>query len=666
MASKKKKKQALKEKKLSPQKARKLQQKEALKSGKSKPKRDLKTYAALICILIFVAISFLPSLDNLYVNWDDDRNFYENELVTTVNKTTFWSNTAEIFKSDVIGNYNPLTIWTFALEERMVSAKKRPYVRHLNNILLHVLCVMFVFWIGIRLKLGIWGAAFLALLFGVHPMRVESVAWVTERKDVLFGVFYLGALFQYIKGKQQGFSIGRHVLIMTLFVLSLLSKIQAVFLPISMVLVDYYLSKDSKITIKSIMSKWPYFIGSLIIGIVNIMTLKAQGSIEEQAYSGISRLFIGSYSLGVYYIKALIPYRLSPLYPYPASLSPIFYASILTFILTVAGLFYAYSKKFKIWFFGIAFFMANVFMLLQILGAGQGFIADRFTYIAYIGLFFIMAYYLSELLSKKPQLKMGALIGAGALILGFAFMTFQQNKVWKDSGTLWTHVLKYYKKSTLPWGNRANFYRDAGQTQLALRDYAERIRLKSDDPEPYNSVARLYFNFNNKDSLLKALYNYNKAIELKPTDVEFVVNRGATYAKLGDFQNSIANLNQAEQIDPSFANIYLNRSVIYNQTGDYANALKDIDKYLNLKPNFPDMWYEKARLHNFRSELPQAMDAINRAIGMNGRKGVYYFERSKVFFKQKNIAAAKQDLATSESLGHNGDAETTAIIRSAQ
>ncbi len=666
MASKKKKKQALKEKKLSPQKARKLEKKEALKSGNNKHKRDPKTYLVLLGILIFVALSFLPSLDNLYVNWDDDRNFYENELVTTVNKTTFWSNTTEIFKSDVIGNYNPLTIWTFALEERMVSAKSRPYVRHLNNILLHVLCVMFVFWIGIRLKLGIWGAAFLALLFGVHPMRVESVAWVTERKDVLFGVFYLAALFQYIKGKQQGFTTVRNVLIIGLFILSLLSKIQAVFLPLSLILVDYYLSKDSKITFNSILSKWPYFIGSLAIGIINIYTLKAQGSIEEQAYSGISRLFIGSYSLGVYYIKALIPFRLSPLYPYPASLGPLFYASILTFILTAAGLLYAYSKKMKVWFFGIAFFIANVFMLLQILGAGQGFIADRFTYMAYLGLFFIMAYYLNELIAKRPELKMASLIGVGLIVLGFAFMTFQQNKIWKDSGTLWTHVLKYYTKSTLPWGNRANFYRDAGQTQLALRDYAERIRIKSDDPEPYNSVARLYFNFNNRDSLLKALYNYNKAIELKPTDVEFVVNRGATYAKLGDFQNSIANLNQAEQIDPNFANIYLNRSVIYNQTKDYDNALKDIDKYLNLKPNFPDMWYEKARLHNFRSEVPQAMDAINRAIGMNGRKGVYYFERAKVFYNQRNYAAAKQDLSTSESLGFKGDPEVINRIRSTQ
>lgn len=396
------------------------------------------------------------------------------------------------------------------------------------------------------------------------------------------------------------------------------------------------------------------------------MTLKGQGSITEQAYSGISRLFIGSYSLGVYYIKSIIPFRLSPLYPYPSALGWEFYASIITFILTAIGLYLAYVKKNKVVFFGVGFFMANVFMLLQILGAGQGFLADRFTYMAYFGLFFIFAYYANKAIVDKPSLKMPIIGLCSALLLGYAFMTFQQSKIWKDSGTLWTHVLKYYTKSTLPWGNRANFYRDSGRTQDALRDYNERIRLKGDDPEPYNSIARLYFNFNQRDSLLKALYNYNKAIELKPNDAEFVVNRGATYAKLGDLQNSLKNLNQAEQINPKFANIYLNRSVIYNQSGDYNNALRDIDKYLALKPNFPDMWYEKGRIHNYRSESTQAIDALNKAIGMNGRNGIFFFERAKTYYKTRQMAQAKQDLATSQQLGFKGDPSVIARINAAQ
>ncbi len=662
MASKKNKKKLAKEKKLSPQKALKLKKKGLHPDSSPKAVFDARKYLILAGILLLTFIAFQPSLGNKYVNWDDDKNFSENELITTINDKNFWENSSKIFKTHVIGNYNPLTIFTFAVEQKVFNDKNRPFWRHFNNIFLHLLCTLFVFWIGIRLKLGTGGAAILALLFGIHPMRVESVAWITERKDVLFGVFYLSALYYYIKGKQQGFTTKTHTLIAVLFILSLLSKIQAVILPVSMVLVDYYLSKDGRITIKSILRKWPYFIGSLIIGLVNIYFLKQQGSISEQAYTGISRFFIGSYSLVVYYIKALVPYRLSPLYPYPASLDWQFYASAISFLVTGAGLFYSYQKKLKVWFFGITFFFVNVVLLLQILGAGQGFLADRFTYIPYLGLFFIIAYYVNKLSVSKPQLKAAIYGVCGVAIAIYSFMTFQQNKIWKDSGTMWTHVLQYYKKSTLPWGNRANYYRDSGRTQEALRDYSEVIKLDQKKPEPYNSRARLYFNFNQRDSLLKALENYNKAIELSPSDVEYVVNRGATYAKLGDLENSLKSLNQAESIDPSFANIYLNRSVIYNQKRDLPNALKDIDQYLKLKPNYPDMWYEKARIHNALSQSNEALQAINQALGMNRTKGVYFFESAKTYYLLQQYDRAKQALRTSQSLGFKGNPETVAKI----
>lgn len=622
--------------------------------------------AALLVILILTLISFLPTFDNQYVNWDDDKNFSENEVVTTINPANFWKNTGEIFTGDVIGNYNPLTIFSFALEERFIAAEQRPFVRHLNNFLLHAGCVIFVFMIGSRLGLGLWGASFLAVLFAIHPMRVESVAWVTERKDVLFGFFYMGAFYYYLRGKQEGFRAIDWVLISCFFVLSLFSKIQAVFLPVSMVLLDYYLSRDAKITLKSILTKTPFFIGSLIIGIVNIMKLKAYGTVGEQEYEGISRLFIGSYSLVVYYIKALIPHKLSPLYPYPSSLDWTFYVSILSFVVTGAFLLTAYIKKWRVGFFGLGFFMANIFMLLQILGAGQGFLADRFTYIAYFGLFFIMAYYLNKAIIARPNLKM-PLLGLALLIVGaYSFITYKQNKIWKDSGTLWTHVLKYHQNSTLPWGNRANFYRDAGKTSLALSDYSRVIALAPNNDKPYNSRARLYFNFNQRDSLIKALENYNKAIELKPDNVEYRVNRGATYAKLGDGQRALQNLNEAEQIDPSFANIYLNRSVIYNQNGQQKLALSDIDKYLALKPNFPDLWYEKTNLHNSLGQATQGLDAITKALSMNNKKGIYYFERAKSNFMLGRKDMAKSDLGTAASLGYKGDQKTINQIMSGQ
>jgi tetratricopeptide (TPR) repeat protein len=654
----------------------------AKKLKKSSPaiqqKLDMKKLGVALLIVIITAVAFSSSINNEFVNWDDDKNFLENENVSTINKENFWENSAKIFKSDVIGAYNPLTVFTFAVEKRMFGFDK-PHRWHLNNLLLHLLCTFFVFLIGMRLKLGYVGACTLALLFGIHPMRVESVAWVTERKDVLYGLFYLIAVYYYIKTKQEGPKKKWVLIIAISFIISLLSKIQAVLLPITLILIDYYLSKDSKITVKSIVSKWPFFIGSLVIGITNIILLSQYGSIGEQEYEGISRIFIGGYQLTIYYIKSLIPFRLSPLYPYPASLPWYIYASVLSFVITGILLWFSYQKKWKTWFFGIGVFFSNVFLLLQIFGAGQGYLADRFTYIAYLGLFFIMAYYVDRFYNEKKSIHKPLIGVVTILFIAYGYMTFNQNKIWKNSDTLWTHVLKYYKKSTLPYGNRANYRRDYSQelakkanalaktnpqqanqlkaqsnqyVSLALADYESVIKLEKTKANPYNSRARLYFNFTERDSLVKALENYNMAIKLDPQNVEYRVNRGATYAKLGDLQNALNELNEAEKIDKTWGNIYLNRSVIYNSTGNVQGALADITTYLSYNPyKSGDMWYEKGRLHNSLGQSKPALDAINRALTLNVNP-LYYVERARANGRLNNIPAAQSDIANAEKYGY--------------
>lgn len=634
--------------------------KQTISSKNLKPKFNVKQLWPLALVLLFTFICFYPSLDNAFVNWDDDKNFFENELITTINDKNFWDNTKQIFVTPVIGNYNPLSIFTFAIEQKLFGLDQ-PMYWHLDNILLHLICVFFVYLIGIQLGLGTPATVLFALLFAVHPMRVESVTWVTERKDVLFGAFYLAALYYYIKSYKYGSNYKYLAIIWICFILSLLSKIQAVILPISMILVDYYFS--NKISFKSILKKAPYFMASLATGLIGIYFLKDQGSLETaDNYAAIDRLFVGSFSLVVYYIKALIPYELSPLYPYPTKVPWYFYPSMLSFIGTAGFLWVAYKRQWKVAFFGIAFFTANIFFLLQILGAGQGFIADRFSYIAYIGLCFILAYYFDKLLAEKQNMKMPIMGIAGALILAYGFMTFNQTKIWKDSGTLWTHVLKYYNKVTLPYGNRANFYRDQGMVSKALADYSQTIRLKPNVAAPYNSRGRLYFNFEHPDSIRKALADYSKAIELEPDGDEYYINRGATYAKLGDYDNALVNLNKGIELDPTFSNGYLNRSVIYNIKGDRPNALKDVESYLKLKPYSPDIWFECSQFRNLLGNKQGALEAVNKAIAYNKNKGQFYFGRAALLFDMGRVQEAKNDVNKSIQLGYKGDAATSQAI----
>lgn len=668
MASKKDKKSKKKQEALAA-KSKKTSKKITKQKKQAKSKVSKKHLWVALGVIAFTAICFTTAIDNGFVNWDDDKNFLENDNITSLNGENFWENTKKIFTDDVIGGYNPLSIWTFAIEYQLYDKFEKPYLWHLDNVILHLLCTFFVFLIGRKLGLGIWASILFAGLFGVHPLRVESVAWVTERKDVLYGIFYLVAIYYYLKYILEEKKKIYFFILGVCFVLSLFSKVQAVILPVSLVLIDYYF--DGKLNFKKILYKTPLFVGSLIMGFVNFKFLGEQGSLDSNtAYEGIQRLFIGSYQYTVYLIKSLVPYRMSPLYPYPATMPGIYYVSILSFILSTGVMIWAYFKEKKVIFFGLGFFIANVIFLLQIIGAGQGFLADRFTYIAYIGLFFIFSYYFQKLLLAKPQLKK-VLLGLGAvLLLGYGFMTFNQNKIWKDSGTLWTHVLKYHKNSVLPYGNRANYYRDGGQTKKALVDYNERLRLEK-DAKGYNSRARLFFNSTNRDTLQLALSDYNEAIRYQLEDIqklrsagfakaanqksteigEYYVNRGATYAKLNNLDLALADLNEGVIRNPIFLNAYNNRSSIYAMRGQFTEALMDVNKLIELGQGNLNNWFKKAQFHNNLGQGSEAAKAVAILLRNNPNNGLYYLESSKANFTLNQFAKAKQDLQKAKSLG---------------
>ena len=614
---------------------------------------DLKTnmIAAFVIIMAGLAIYFQTS-NFKFVNWDDDRNFYENKLVESIGKDNFWANTKKIFQSTVIGNYNPLTIWTFAIEKRLWGFDQ-PGKWHMTNVYLHIICGLLLYKIVLLLGIGWRGALFASILFMVHPMRVESVAWVTERKDVLFGVFFLASLLQYILWKKDS-KTSRLIWIYLFFILSLLSKIQAVSLPLTFILVDYYM--DDKWSMKSIWSKLPYFALSFIVGVAGIYFLAQEGSIgsvENTApYAFFQRLFVGSYSYMIYLIKLVVPYQMSPLYPYSPTMPGYYYPTMLLVPIILYGLYKAHMAGMKHIVFGVLFFTFNIVFVLQVIGAGQGLLADRFTYIPYIGFFFIAGYILEKIFNNHSAFKVPAMVLCAILTIGYSAMAYNQTKIWENSETLWTHALKYNTQTTLPYGNRANYYRGIGEKEKALNDYSSALKLK-ENAQTYNSRARLFFDLaKSRDSLLLALADYNKAIELKPGDGEFHVNRGATYARLGDMEKALEDINLGLQFKPDHTAGYLNRSVLYHYKGDYQKAYDDLEKYTQLDPYNADIWYEMGRAKRLLNKPAEAMPFYDQAIKLDPKKGLFYHERAVSYFEFGKQDLARSDMQMAISLGY--------------
>lgn len=586
---------------------------------------------------------YIPSLQNGFVNWDDQVNIYANPYITDISGwESFFENVKGIFTTHVAGNYNPLSILSFAFE-KMLYGLDSPEWLHLDNIILHLICVLLVFRITLALGLKLIPAAFCALLFGIQPMRVESVAWITERKDVLFGAFYLFALYYYIKSIKLSFRKRYSLIILLSFILALLSKIQAVAFPLSMLLVDYYFGR--KLRMKLLYEKWLYFSLSLVTGIAGIYFLRIDGGIgNNNLFPFIKRIFIGSYSYIVYMIKSIVPYRLVPVYPYPAEMDWVYYASMIPVICIFGLTYYFFLKRKKVLVFGLFFFTFNIMFLLQILGAGQGFISDRFTYIAYLGLFFIYAYGVQWVLEKYENFDKLIYLTALIILGVFGYINFEQNKVWKNGETLWSYVLKYYPSTSVAWANRANFYEEAGRIDEALYDYNKAIILKPNNSRLYQSRANLYLNSDYPDKFKLALRDYTKAIQFSPGTIEYLVGRGVTYFNLNMFDNSLQDLKAAERQDPANHEIYFYRSRIYFNRGQYADAQQDLEKYLGMNPYNPSMWSNLGMVARLNKQYANSLEAFNRAIQMNPNELDYYYKRSITYYEMGDIQQARNDL----------------------
>jgi len=548
-----------------------------------------------------------------FVNWDDDVNILENRGVTTFDLKT-------IFTETVIGNYNPLPIFTFAIEHAIVGTKATLY--HFNNLWLHLLNIALVYFLGRRLRLNQIAAALLACLFAIHPLRVESVAWVTERKDVLFSAFYFGALLLYEKHRQSGKDSSWHWGVAGLFVLALFSKIQAVSLPLSMICLDYY--RDDKFSIgkpfnfrsNPVLAKAPYFLMSLGVGLLGVFFLGRDGSLSDATnYTAIDRLAVGAYAYAVYLVKAIIPYKMSPLYPYPSKLPVQAYLSFGVVLAAIGAMLVGYKKEWKAITFSLAFFTVNVMFMLQVLGAGQGYLADRFTYVGYFGLFWAMAY-LFQKLSVNQAIKLGVQLGVAVYLLALTGIAFKQTRIWQNGGTLWTHVGKLYPRAGTAHGNLAMYLRDVGETDLAMGLYRKAIEVDPKEGSYHNSLGKLHFD---NGRTTEAIAQYSAGIEIEPTLGELYINRGAAHAKSNQFAAAESDLNKGVELEPDNFNAYLNRSLLFYTIGRASEALADYDVMLRMRPERHDLLQERGSIKAANGDIAGGKKDIQEAIRLAGR-----------------------------------------------
>ena len=588
-----------------------------------------------------VLAAFAPSLSNGFINWDDDVYVTANPTIKSVS----WENLRTIFGSSYTGVYIPLAIVSYSIEYRLFKLNPAGY--HADNLALHVLNCLLVFWLFLLLT-GSRPVSFLtALLFALHPLRVESVAWVTERKDVLYGFFFLVSLVMYLlyaKGRSRKF----YWLSLAAFLLAAFSKPIAVTLPFVLVLVDYFRAR--KIDGASIFEKVPFFAVSAAFMAAEFMiggSLKAPGVAEA---SGIlHRLALACFTAVFYFWKTLVPTKLAMLYPYTdraAGLLPPWFRFSPLFLLAAGALVAVSLKYTRKVLFGVLFSLAALAPVLQLVPVpGDAIVADRHTYMMGVGAAYLAAAGLVWAGTARRRRPL-AVAAAAVIVSLLLVLTFQRCKVWKDSIAAWSDVLRNYKVvAPIAYLNRANAYTEKKEFAQAIADLKTATRLNPAYLEAYNDLGIAYSQTGDQD---QAIRQYDRAVAIDPNFSEAYYNRAMSYISERDFERATADLSKVIALDPSNLRASRHRANVRAILGDYAGAIEDYSRVIAEAPGEATAYNDRAGVFAALGEYDRALADYDAAIRSWPGPGIYadaYRGRLAVYYKVKDYDSAWQDVA---------------------
>jgi protein O-mannosyl-transferase len=566
--------------------------------------------AAAVLIIITSAI-YLKSLNNELTRWDDYTYITGNQDIKTLHGDSIKYTLGKTFSSYVVGNYHPLTMLSLCIDYELHQLNPKAY--HSTSLIIHILNSLLVFAFAWLLSKQKWVAFITALLFAVHPMHVESVAWASERKDVLYAFFYLLALCTYILYiTKEPFKNRLYLITFFVFIFAVLSKAMAVSLPIAFFIIDYFFGR--KITKKTILEKVPFIVISLVFGYVAI---KAQESINAMAdvanYNFFNRILFSSYGLILYLWKMIVPLSLSCYYNYPVPVNGMYpFIIYIAPVIVIALLFLIYkSMRYgKDIFFGSAFFLITIALVLQILPVGGAIIADRYTYLPYIGLFFITARLFNNVLADKYEklknLKKPLIFVFTLFIIMCCYLSFERTKVWRDGLSLWSDAIE--KKDVAPI-----CYKSRGDAYYLKKQYD------------------------------KALADYEMAISGNYKFMDVYFSKGATYYELHEYEKVIENLNLAIQINNNYADAYNLRGMAYFNLAKYKEAIDDMNKLLEINPQLTEAYYTRGSSYLYLGKYQEAINDLTMAISNNSNTSNAYNNRGIAYFNLKKTDEALAD-----------------------
>lgn len=553
-------------------------------------------------LIVFVAslIPFLPALSNGFVNWDDPNFITLNPIIRGLTVP----NIKAMFTSFVDGNYIPLTLLSFAANFSVHELQPAGY--HAANILLHGINAALVFLLLRRLGGSSLSAVFGALLFSLHPLRVESVVWATERKDVLFALFYLLSLLAYLR-YLDGRLLKHLLLSLFLFLCSGLSKQMAISLPVVLLIFDF--AERRKWEWRVVIEKIPFALVALGFVAVAYFGQHSAGSIMRGAqYTPLHRVLLACNSLTLYLKSFLWPLNLSAIYPFPKDVIAEAAYTPFVILVVVLTIFFGGKKYRPLWVAGL-FFIITLVPVLNVVPAGSQMVADRFLYLPSIGISYLVAAAAAGGWSRwSRSRRQGGVVLAAALLVVLSALSWQRTKIWKDDLTLWTDTVRKAPHSFIAFSNLGLSRMNAEDYEGAARDFSTAIALSPSIADPYFNRAQANRQLGKPDV---ALADFTMAITLEPNNKMFWLNRAQAYFDDELYDRAITDYTRALELDPTLSIARMGRGISLGEKGKFDESAADFTALLEADPNDDDSRYNRGKAYYEMGQLDDALSDFN-------------------------------------------------------
>lgn len=545
--------------------------------------RDIQPCLAAIALLVLVSSVYWQVGGFGFVNIDDDQYVSDNAPVLRglTREGISWA-----FTTFRAANWHPLTWLSHMIDVELFG--NDPGWHHRMNVLFHLLDTELLFLLLWRMTGGLWQSAFVAALFGVHPLHVESVAWVAERKDVLSTLFWLMTMGAYLLYVRRPGTV-RYLSVVLFFALGLMCKPMLVTLPFVLLLIDWWplgrlgregSSRESRwrisgaALIRRTSEKLPLLVLSAMSCIVTYVAQSSGGAMPPSEQVPIGwRISNAVVSYVAYLWKTIWPSPLAVFYPHPAAVDAAIPAwEIVGALLLFGGISFAtYRQRHRpylavgwLWYLGT---LVPVIGLVQVGGQAM---ADRYTYVPLIGIFIAAAWGVPEALAgwRYRSLTLGST--AVAVVVAFSLAAWGQVKHWKDSPSLFSHALAVTEKNWLAWNNLGLFHLSNGRAREAIPDFMESLRFRPQGANAWNYLGVAYLRLGRPQ---QSVEYFSESVRRNPDYFEPWFNLGLAYDKIGDREQAITSYREAVRIRPGHAEAWLKLGEAYASAGRIREAM---------------------------------------------------------------------------------------------